>query len=195
MLMRKIFTLIFALLNVTFSFAQEHLTFKGVPIDGTLSSYVTKMKAKGFISYGSSDGVAILKGDFAAHKSCTIAVATMQNRDLVSRIGVMFPEQSQWQYLYGDYSELKKLLTIKYGEPTECLEEFQCDRYSYPDDDNDRMHNVRMDRCKYASVFTTNNGSIELSIAHGEYSSCFVKLLYIDKTNNDSVIQDALDDL
>jgi len=113
-----------------------------------LSSYVTKMKAKGFTSYGSSDGVAILKGDFAAHKSCTIAVATMQNRDLVSRIGVMFPEQSQWQYLYGDYSEPKKLLIIKYGEPTECIEEFQCDKYSYPDDDNERMHNVRMDRCK-----------------------------------------------
>jgi len=191
--MRKIFTLIFALLNVTFSFAQEHLTFKGVPIDGTLSSYVTKMKAKGFISYGSSDGVAILKGDFAAHKSCTIAVATMQNRDLVSRIGVMFPEQSQWQYLYGDYSELKKLLTIKYGEPTECVEEFQ--GYSIPKTDDMRMLSVQTDKCKYASVFTTSNGSIELSIAHGEYSSCFVKLLYIDKTNNDSVIQDALDDL
>lgn len=189
--MRKFFTLIFALLNVTFSFAQEHLTFKGVPIDGTLSSYVSKMKAKGFTSYGSSDGVAILKGDFAAHKSCTITVATMQNRDLVSRIDVMFPEQSQWQYLYGDYSELKNLLTIKYGEPTECVEEFQ--GYSITDDM--KMLSVKTDKCKYASVFTTNNGSIELSIAHGDFTKCFVKLLYVDKTNNDSVIQDALDDL
>lgn len=193
--MKKIFAISILLLFATVVFAQEHLSFKGVPIDGTLNSYVTKMRAKGFSSMGSTNGVALLKGDFAAHKSCTIVVATMQNKDLVSRIGVMFPEQEQWQYLYGDYSELKNLLTIKYGEPTDCLEEFQCDKYSYPDDDNDRMYNVRMDRCKYFSAFTTPNGSIELSIAHGDFSKCFVKLLYVDKVNNDSVMQDALDDL
>lgn len=193
--MKKIFATIFAILFAICSFAQEHLTFKGVPIDGTLSSYVAKMKAKGFSYLGSSNGVAMLKGDFAAHKSCTIVVATMQNRDLVSRIGVMFPEQSQWQYLYNDYSELKKLLTIKYGEPSKCIEEFQCDRYTYPDDDNDRMFNVKMDKCKYISGFKTPNGDIELSISHGDYSKCFVKLLYVDKINNESVMQDALDDL
>lgn len=143
-------------------------------------SFVYKLR----ISYDKSADV---------NRKITVAVATMQNRDLVSRIGVMFPEQSQWQYLYGDYSELKKLLTIKYGEPTECVEEFQ--GYSIPKTDDMRMLSVQTDKCKYASVFTTSNGSIELSIAHGEYSSCFVKLLYIDKTNNDSVIQDALDDL
>ena len=127
-------------LITTVLFAQEHLSFKGVPIDGTLSSYVAKMRAKGFTSMGTSDGVAILKGDFAAHKSCTIVVATMQNKDLVSRIGVMFPEQEQWQYLYNDYAELKKLLSIKYGEPTDCIEEFQ--GYSVPRDDNDRIQNA-----------------------------------------------------
>ena len=123
--MKKIFAMSMLLLFATVVFAQEHLSFKGVAIDGTLNSYVTKMRAKGFSSISSTNGIALLKGDFAAHKSCTIVVATMQNKDLVSRIGVMFPEQEQWQYLYGDYSELKNLLTIKYGEPTNCIEEFQ----------------------------------------------------------------------
>lgn len=191
--MKKILITIFAILFAICSFAQEHLTFKGVPIDGTLSSYVAKMKAKGFSYLGSSNGVAMLKGDFAAHKSCTIAVATMQNKDLVSRIGVMFPEQDQWQYLYGDYSELKELLTIKYGEPTNCMEEFQ--GYSQPKTDSDKMYEVQFDNCKYVSFFSTPKGEIQLSISHDGVSSCFVKLLYIDKINNNSVRQDALDDL
>lgn len=195
MKVKNIITLLLFVFFVKSINAQEHLAFKGVPIDGTLSSFVTKMRAKGFTSMGTAEGVAMLKGDFAAHKSCTILVATMQNRDLVSRIAVIFPDQSQWQYLYGDYAELKKLLTIKYGDPTDCVEDFQCPSYSYPNDDNDRMHNVRMDRCKYYSTFSTQNGEIQLSITHGDYSHCFVKLLYIDKVNNDSVIQDALDDL
>ena len=44
---------------------QEHLTFKGVPIDGTLSEYVAKMKSAGFKYLGEQDGTAILQGDFA----------------------------------------------------------------------------------------------------------------------------------
>ncbi len=191
--MKKIFATIFAILLAICSFAQEHLTFKGVPIDGTLNSYVAKMKAKGFTSLGSSDGVAMLKGDFAARKSCTILVATMQNKDLVSRIAVIFPEQEQWQYLYGNYSKLKELLTIKYGEPTDCVEEFQ--GYSQPKTDSDKMYAVQFDKCKYGSIFTTQKGEIQLSIDHDGVSSCFVKLLYIDKINNNSVRQDALDDL
>lgn len=193
MLMKKIITLTIVMLCAIYSFAQEHLAFKGVPIDGTLSSYVAKMKAKGFTSLGTSDGVAALKGDFAAHKSCTILVATMQNKDLVSRIAVIFPDQDQWRFLYGDYSELKELLTIKYGEPIDCVEEFQ--GYSSPKTDSDKMTKVQLDECKYRTVFKASNGDIQLSIEHDGILSTFVRLLYIDKINNDSVRQDALDDL
>ena len=193
MLMKKIITLTIVMLCAIYSFAQEHLAFKGVPIDGTLSSYVAKMKAKGFTYLGSSDGVAALKGDFAAHKSCTIAVGSLQNRDLVSRIAVVFPEQDQWRFLFRDYSELKELLTIKYGEPSQCIEEFQ--GYSYPETDSDKLYRVKFDQCKYGCIFSTNNGEIHLTIEHRDNLSCFVKLLYIDGINNISVLQDALDDL
>ena len=194
MSMKKIFILTIVMFCAIYSFAQEHLAFKGVPIDGTLSSYVAKMKAKGFTSVGTSDGIAALKGDFAAHKSCTILVGTMQNKDLVSRIAVIFPSQDQWRFLYGDYSELKELLTIKYGEPTECIEQFQ--GYTFSDlTDNDKITRVQLDECTYRTVFHTNNGDIQLSIEHQSVVSCFVRLLYVDKINNDTVRQDALDDL
>ena len=53
------------------SFAQtdaQHLKFKGVPIDGTLAAYVSKMKAAGFSDLGIKDGTAVLQGDFAGFK-------------------------------------------------------------------------------------------------------------------------------
>jgi hypothetical protein len=46
------------------SFAQtdaQHLKFKGVPIDGTLAAYVSKMKAAGFSDLGIKDGTASFK--------------------------------------------------------------------------------------------------------------------------------------
>lgn len=52
--MKKVFfSLFLAFTIVATAFAQEeseHLTFKGVPIDGTLNEYVTKMKQAGLLT-------------------------------------------------------------------------------------------------------------------------------------------------
>ncbi|MGS2765128.1 hypothetical protein [Sinomicrobium sp. M5D2P9] len=45
-----------------------HMTFKGVPMDGTLNAYVSKMKKSGFMPLGTKDGIAMFTGDFAALK-------------------------------------------------------------------------------------------------------------------------------
>lgn len=71
-----------------------HLKFKGVPIDGTLKEFVSRMKRKGFKSVGFDNGTAVLEGDFAAYKECAIYVSTLDNKDLVSRITVVFPDQN-----------------------------------------------------------------------------------------------------
>ena len=41
-----------------------HMKFKGVPMEGTLQSFTTKLKAKGFTPVGIQDGVSLLKGEF-----------------------------------------------------------------------------------------------------------------------------------
>ena len=65
--------------------SNNHLKFKGVPIDGTLKQFVSRMKRKGFKYIDSDDGVVVLQGDFAAYKECIIYVSTLDNKDLVSR--------------------------------------------------------------------------------------------------------------
>ena len=57
---RNLFLLLFAIVTLS-TFAQttsEHLTFKGVPIDGTLTEFVSKLKQKGLTHIGTEDGTA-----------------------------------------------------------------------------------------------------------------------------------------
>jgi hypothetical protein len=187
-------TITFALTTI-FNIAQtsEHLSFKGVQIDGKLDEYVSKMKQNGFTHLGTEKGNAILNGDFAGYKNCNVGVSTLSQNDLVYKISVLFPEQDKWSGLSINYFELKQLLIEKYGNPTEIVEKF--DGYSEPKDDNRKMYEVKFDRCKYYSIWRTEKGQIKLAIDHSESSTCMVKLLYFDKINSDKIKAKAKDDL
>ena len=194
--MKKIIISLIFVLAATVSFAQTqsspHLSFKGVPIDGTLNEYVAKMKQNGFTHIGTEDGVAMLRGDFAGFKDCIVGVTTLKQKDLVSKITVIFPERDTWSFLSSNYFSLKEMLTEKYGKPSECVEKF--DTYSQPKDDGSKMIQVKLDKCKYYTIYETEKGSIELSI-HGDVSSCFVRLSYFDKINGEIIRAKAKDDL
>jgi hypothetical protein len=111
----------------------------------------------------------------------------------VSKIVVIFPEKDTWSTLSSNYINLKELLTEKYGKPSESVEEFQT---SYkPKDDNDKMHQVGMDRCKYYTTFETEKGTIQVSIENDGFSSSWIMLSYFDKINSSKVRASAIDDL
>ncbi len=171
----------------------QHLVFKGVPIDGTLDDYVSKMKQSGFTHTQTQDGTAILNGDFAGYKDCFVGVSTLKQKDLVYKIAVIFPDKNTWSTLSGNYFDLKQMLTEKYGKPSDIVEKF--DGYSEPKDDEARMYKVKFDNCKYSSVWQTDKGEIQLSIDHNSITSCFVKLAYFDKINSDKIKAKAKDDL
>ena len=190
--MKKLVIAIMLLAGLTASAQTGHLTFKGVPIDGTLNEFVGKLKQKGLTLMGSEQGVAILEGEFAAYKGCTIAVNEHES-GLVNRVVVVFPDRDTWALLYNDYSKLKDMLTQKYGKPTEETEEFQ--EYPAPRDDDSKMLEVWMDRCKYICDFSTEEGVIELRISHNSFGSCFVVLVYVDAENESKVQSSAIDDL
>ena len=192
--MKKIVVLIMLLACISATAQTEHLTFKGVPIDGTLSTFVSKLKQKGLTYIGTEQGVALFKGEFAAHKGCSIAAIAYES-GYVYRVGVMFPEKDTWIRLYNDYSSLKEMLTQKYGEPASVVEEFQSYRGGKDDSDNIKMHYVKHDRCQYITVFSTESGSIELRIDHNDMLECYVILVYEDNANGDKVRSNAIDDL
>jgi hypothetical protein len=198
--MKKLLTSIVIVLVAMISFAQAqvnaesaHLTFKGVPVDGTLSEFILKMKNNGFTLLRSGDGIALLKGDFAAYKNCVVGVATLKQKDLVSKITVTFPQCDTWSFLSSDYFSLKEMLSEKYGSPSDCIEKFES--VLEPEDDNSKMYEVKFDKCKYYSIYKTEKGSIQLSIEHDGVTSCFVQLAYFDKLNGNIIKAKAKDDL
>lgn len=189
---RHILALVFFFLSFYLGAQTNHMTFKGVPIDGTLDAYVKNMQKAGFTYIGKEDGVAILSGDFAGFRNCKVGVITLKSLDLVNRISVLFEEQDTWGRVFGYYSQLKEMLSTKYGEPDECIEEFQG---SQPRDDSSRMHELNMDRCVYSTIYSIDTGDIELEIIKTQWGEAAVRLTYWDRKNTASVQQKAMDDL
>lgn len=172
----------------------RHLEFKGIPINGSLKKFVTNMKTAGFKTVGSiSNGTATLKGDFAGYKDCRLYVQTIDGADIVSTIVVQFPECDRWEHLYGDYKDLKEMLTQKYGKPYSVREKFQ--GYIGIETDDAKMLQVGKGDCKYESEFRTEKGKIILWIEPMEYDSGCVCLQYSDKINSGVVKQKAIEDL
>lgn len=190
--MKKLVLAILLLAGLTTNAQTGHLTFKGVPIDGTINEFVGKLKQKGLRHMGTENGSAILIGDFASYKECTIAVASYDN-GIVSKVVVAFPDKDTWSKLYNNYATLKEMLTEKYGEPALVEERF--DGYGAPDDDEDRMYRVKFDRCKYLCDFAADGGIIELRIEHTGVSSCYIILIYQDTANTEKARSSAIDDL
>lgn len=192
----KLFLLVLVVaFNTCYSQTVEHLLFKGVPIDGTLKEYVGKMKAIGFADMGTTDGVAILQGDFAGYTNCKIGVTSLKSKDLVYRIVVMFPHRNTWSVLSGNYFELKDMLTEKYGDSSNVVEMFDVEKYSQPKDDGDKILEVKMDNCKYYSNWKTDKGDLQLKITHDGVSNCYVTLSYFDKINGEVMKAKAKRDL
>jgi hypothetical protein len=172
----------------------DHILFKGVPVDGTLAEYVSKMEEAGFNVLGSEDGTTLLEGDFAGYNNCFVSVATLKQKDLVYKIGVLFPNKETWSELSNNYFDLKDMLIEKYGKPTTVTEKF----VGFTDagsDDNSKMFKVKLDNCKFSAVWKTEKGEIQLIIDHESVSRCFVRLLYIDKINGNIIKAKAKSEL
>ena len=196
---KLIFSLLFTTIFIISS-AQtksEHLSFKGVPIDGALNEYVANMKQAGFSHMGTEDGIALLSGEFAGYRDCIIGVKTLKKHNLVHEIVVLFPTQVTWTGLNYDYNKLKSMLSKKYGEPEESVEKFvNTPIYKNINDDNHKLDEVKDNHCKYYSVFKVEKGSIALSIENdGLLVGCRVKLWYSDKLNSEAFEDAAMDDL
>jgi len=198
-IMKQIIITVLCAFATLCGYAQEksgHLLFKGVPIDGTVNSFVQKMKQKGFTTLTNDGQTAMMKGTFAGYKNCDLHILRTTEKDLVYRVGVFFEPDKTWEFLALKYFSLKQMLTKKYGKPSYCVEEFN-DTYQ-PKDDMMKMFYVEQDKCDYGTDFETDEGTITLKIVHAkaDYEHfCSVMLVYNDKKNNLVEKESASDDL
>lgn len=82
--MKKLVCIVVALMSVVASYAQQDVTkFLGIPVDGSKSEMLRKLKGKGFKAVPSNPEV--LTGEFNGR---TVNVYVATNKDKVCRIGV-----------------------------------------------------------------------------------------------------------
>lgn len=171
---------------------QQHLTFKGVPMTGTLQEFTDAMVKTGLVFLGSEKGLSALAGDFAGFSGCIIGVETLPGFDVVNKITVLLPEKEEWSDLYKDYDKLKAMLTAKYGNPSYKAEKFD----DLSDYDYQKMMLLSTGDCEWRTLFSPDLGDIELKIMGGSRSSTGqVCLTYHDRASTKKVLNSAMEDL
>lgn len=93
--MKKLLVLITAFVFSNMIFAQKDVTeFMGIPVDGSLTSVVEKLKLKGFKLIEKDSDAAAFNGIFNG-KDATLLVQTNERTNKVYLIGVMYEEVSE----------------------------------------------------------------------------------------------------
>ncbi len=180
--------------------AQNHQTFKGVPIDGKTSAFVNQLKHKGFHA---DDNSGILMGSFAGYDDCEITVLSSAQTDIVYGVRVQIPmcraNDDFRLMIYEEYKKLQAALTEKYGEPVQQRDSL---RIAREDDFITALLKLIADvketfEFPYSCIFDTGLGSVLLNGAWiaSDCGGGFIIMTYIDKVNNEANRKAVIDDL
>ena len=135
------------------------LTFKGIPITGSSTSFGTKLVNAGF----RNNGNGTYTGDFAGYSGCKV---TPSGNNPVQEVRVDFPVISEWNSLEKAYDALQASLTQKYGIEPKTSTNNNIATYSLPngtitlDADVSNQSNWHV-ILKYANAATTNNSTVK----------------------------------
>ena len=94
--------------STTSTSSSTPLSFKGIPMTGTLTAFGQELAKAGF----RSNGNGTYTGDFAGYSGCKI---TPSGNNPVQEVRVDFPVISDWNALEKAYDDLQASLTQKYG--------------------------------------------------------------------------------
>ena len=180
--MKKIISLAIAL-TISFSlFAQEeHLTFKNIPITGSLSSFISKMKASDFdlVEQIENSG-AIMIGSFAGFSDCTILIGCSPKTKTVWKVVVELPDQTSWTSVKSRYSDFKEKFKKKYGAPEKSYEFFTTPYY---EGDGYELQAIKLEKGYYYTFWETDLGLISVSVDASSSSKGRVEFNYEDNAS------------
>jgi hypothetical protein len=181
-------TLFFASMGIM---AQEHLSFKGIPIKGSLTEFCQKLKAKGFVQIGRQTNPVSFSGDFTGRKAQVNVAATDDGKDVFSVVVFVEPSE-EWNALVNTYNYYKGLYIRKYGKPVVSEE----NNPARSDANIFLMHELDQGTVVYGSLWDVTGGNIQLSIEKTSNSyEGVVMIRYNDTQNVEAKIQKDLEDI
>lgn len=171
--------------------SNQPLTFKGIPVEGSVNSFCEKLIAKGAEWIGREGNACMLTGKFAGENDCDFVIKGTEKTDEIIFVMAQLPKQNNWYSLELQYRTFIKLLTTKYGEPTKTIEEF---KGGTPTDVFQKYQQVLDDECIYLTAFTVNQNIISVSLSHTD-SDARVFISYINLKNFQADQSKAINDL
>lgn len=172
----KLFLLLFLTLNSLLLSAQSHFTFKGIPMDGRISTFVEKMKSKGYIVVKKTEDAYIMKGSFARKDAKIFIISTPQTKT-VFRVAVLIePVEYTWKSLKNLYLDFRHYYVEKYGNPSS---DYNFLAFPYNEGEGNEMQAVEEDKCRYCCFFYPEEGAISISISKFKN----IEIVYEDNIN------------
>lgn len=172
-------------------FSQNHMEFRGVPINGHRDTFVSEMKKLGYTEVFRNEMGVAMKGKFT-NKEANIIILASPKTQTVWKVAAQFDEDKSWSSLKSDYYYYVELYTSKYGKPSNHFEFFSDPYY---EGDGFELQALKNDKCTYSSFFTIENGYITVTIT----KSGNISLEYEDKINSNVRTEEkdssALDDI
>lgn len=157
--MKYSFVIILSLFGVISMLAQEHMQFRGCPINGTEKQLRDSLQARDF--HWGMDGFT-LKGyiGYVAGEKMLITINTTPETQVVYSLTAHAAKQRDWEQLKKHYLEIKELLKQKYGRPSSHSERFSKPALSR----HAKRKGVRKGRCEYRTTFRAPHGTVILYI-------------------------------
>lgn len=188
--MKRLITLLIASIFAvgTISAQQaDHFTFKGIPIDGSLSAFGNQLVVEGFTKVGTN----AYRGKFLRNE-CLIALVG-DDDNMIWRVAAIFPATDTWSVLESSFNGYVDLYSEKYGRPTTIKKEFS----TYIGDDPwFKMNAINNGECNYFAVWKLPQGSIEVRIVKTEkYLNGAIRIVYTDNANKESVRKSDLEEI
>lgn len=158
--------------------ASLHITFKGIPVMGTVSDFCNKLSSEGFsiVKFYEDGTAAAMSGSFA-EKSSTIYIIGTKQSHYVMGIIVDFDEvYNKWQTIKNAYNSLVSQYITKYGTPYNVEESFD---YPYEEGDGHEMTALKLNKCNYLTTFKIDNGNIIIKLTE----DASIEIIYRDSEN------------
>lgn len=169
----KIISLIVVLFCSMQLSAQVHISFKKIPLNGSVSEYSKKLIKKGFSKVDEIGNTYVLKGKFI-NENCRVHVMGSQKRKEVWSVAAFFPKKISWTSLQCQYNEYKKLYQNKYGKG----DSHEYFKKPYCEGDGYEMQALKKNKCVYFTVWKTDLGVMTLAISDEN-----IIIMYEDKLN------------
>lgn len=163
--MKKLLFAAFALTVALSMTAQGHMKFKGIEITGTMSDFEKQIVSQGFLVSSDDyftkghDNYKTYKGNFTGEDVPLILQSTVKSH-IIYAVSVVYNGEFFWPGLKEQYMDMKKLLSAKYGKPSEVTELFD-EGFS---EESQPLVAFAEQRAIYRTRFKTSTGGVTLSI-------------------------------